>query len=92
MKRLMMCTALALLAGCGVAPMKCEPPQVVKVPVSVGCLGDEPEEPADQVGAGAYPGDALAAKAALIDAAAWRGYAAKLKASQAGCDKRPAGQ
>jgi hypothetical protein len=79
------------LTGCATTQPKCEPAKVVEKAVAVGCLGDTPDEPVDQVGAGAYPGDKAAAQAALIDAAAWKGYAVKLRASQAGCDKKQAG-
>jgi hypothetical protein len=79
------------LTGCATTQPKCEPAQVVEKAIAVGCLGDTPDEPVDQVGAGAYPGDKAAAQAALIDAAAWKGYAVKLQAAQAGCDKKPAG-
>jgi hypothetical protein len=46
-------------------------------------------QPVDQVGAGPYPGEKVAAQAALIDGAAWKSYAIKLLAAQAGCDKKP---
>jgi hypothetical protein len=82
-------TVFALaLAGCATTQPKCEPAQIVEKAVAIGCLGDTPDEPVDQVGAGEYPGDKAAAQAALIDAAAWKGYAVKLKAAQAGCDKK----
>lgn len=75
-----------LLAGCGGMP-RCEP-QVVKVPVPVGCLGDAPARPVNTFNVGAYPGEKAAAQAALVDAAAWEGYAIKLEVAQAGCDKK----
>ncbi len=89
MKMLMICAVLAL-GGCALAPTKCEPPQEVKVPVAVGCLGDAPARPVNSYGVGAYPGDGAAAKAAVVDAAAWEGYAVGLEAAQAGCDHKPA--
>ncbi|WP_305821408.1 hypothetical protein [Massilia brevitalea] len=39
-------------------------------------------------GAGAYPGDKAAAQAALIDGAAWEGYALQLEVIIAGCPRR----
>lgn len=89
MKRLMIWSVL-MLTGCGAAPLKCQPPQEVKVPVSVGCLGDAPVRPVSAYKVGEYPGGAPAAQAALLDAAAWEGYAVRLEAAQAGCDKKPA--
>jgi len=77
---------VALLAGCGAMP-RCEP-QVVKVPVSAGCLGAAPTRPVNTFNVGAYPGEKAAAQAALVDAAAWEGYAIGLETAQAGCDKR----
>lgn len=76
MRALMLCL---LLAGCAVEPQK------VPVPVSVGCVGPVPARPVNTFGAGAYPGDKAAAQAALIDAAAWEGYATKLEVVIAGC-------
>jgi hypothetical protein len=76
------------LTGCATMQPQCEPAQIVEKAVAIGCLGDTPDEPVDQVGVGDYPGDRAAAQAALIDAAAWKGYAVKLKAAQAGCDKK----
>lgn len=73
-----------LLTGC--ASMK---PEVVKVPVAVGCLGDKPARPTPTFGAGDYPGDAAAAKAALVDSAAWEGYAIGLEVAMSGCDPKP---
>lgn len=90
MNKLMVCAALALMAGCGAAPLKCEPTPVVEVPVAIGCLGDAPARPVKTYGAGNYPGDKAAAQSALIDAAAWEGYAVGLEAAQAGCDHKPA--
>lgn len=87
--KLLMIWALLVLTGCGAMP-KCEPPQEVKIPVPVGCLGDVPTRPVNSYGAGEYPGDAAAARAALVDAAAWEGYAVGLEAAQAGCDKKSA--
>ena len=71
-----------LLVGCAAKPEK------VPVPVAVGCVGDVPARPASSFGAGAYPGDKAAAQAALIDAAAWEGYATKLEVVITGCPKR----
>lgn len=80
---------LLALAGCGAMP-RCEP-QIVKVPVPVGCLGAAPTRPVNTFNVGAYPGEKAAAQAALVDAAAWEGYAIGLEVAQAGCDKKPAG-
>ena len=55
------------------------------VPVTVGCVGAVPARPVNTFGAGAYPGDKAAAQAALIDGAAWEGYALKLEVIIAGC-------
>ncbi|KQQ86895.1 hypothetical protein [Massilia sp. Leaf139] len=77
------CTlALLLLAGCATEPLR------VPVPVAVGCVGPLPARPANTFGAGVYPGDKAAAQAALIDAAAWEGYATKLEVELAGCPAR----
>jgi len=70
-----------LLAGCAVEPQK------ISVPVAVGCVGEVPVRPVNTFGAGAYPGDKAAAQAALIDGAAWEGYAVKLEVIIAGCPK-----
>jgi hypothetical protein len=77
---------VVLLAGCGGMP-RCAP-QVVKVPVPVGCLGTAPIRPVNTFNVGAYPGEKAAAQAALVDAAAWEGYAIGLEVAQAGCDKK----
>lgn len=74
-----------LLAGCATEPQK------VSVPVTVGCVGQVPARPVNTFGAGAYPGDKVAAQAALIDSAAWEGYATKLEVVIAGCPSRAAG-
>ena len=82
---LLRCTCIlvvALLSGCTAAPQK------VPVPVTVGCVGAVPARPANTFGAGAYPGDKAAAQAALIDSAAWEGYALKLEVIIAGCPRR----
>ncbi len=71
---------LSVLAGCATSPLP-----AVSVPVAVGCVGAMPERPVSTFGAGAYPGDKAAAQAALIDAAAWEGYAMKLEVELAGC-------
>ena len=76
MRALILCL---LLAGCGTEPQK------VPVPVTVGCVGKQPARPVKTFGAGAYPGDKAAAQAALIDGAAWEGYALKLEVIIAGC-------
>lgn len=55
------------------------------VPVAVGCVGAVPARPVNTFGVGAYPGDKAAAQAALIDGAAWEGYALKLEVAIAGC-------
>ena len=72
---------IALLAGCAT------PPAPVHVPVTVGCVGVVPARPVSTFGAGAYPGDKAAAQAALIDSAAWEGYALKLEVVIAGCPR-----
>jgi len=69
-----------LLAGCGTEPQK--------VPVTVGCVGKQPARPVKTFGTGVYPGDKAAAQAALIDGAAWEGYALKLEVVIAGCARR----
>jgi len=79
--------AVIALVGCGV--MQPPQPQLVNVPVSVGCLGDTPVRPVSTFNVGIYPGEKRAAQAALVDAAAWEGYAIKLEAAQAGCDRKP---
>lgn len=76
MRALILCL---LLAGCAAEPQK------VSIPVTVGCVGAVPARPVNTFGAGAYPGDKAAAQAALIDAAAWEGYATKLEVVIAGC-------
>lgn len=78
MKTLILCL---LLAGCATRL------PTVSVPVMVGCVGAVPARPLNTFGAGAYPGDKAAAKAALIDAAAWEGYATKLEVVIAGCPR-----
>lgn len=77
-----------VLAGCGTAVQRAT--QIVKVPVPIGCLGDAPARPVNTFNVGPYPGEKAAAQAALVDAAAWEGYAIGLEAAQAGCDKKPA--
>jgi hypothetical protein len=76
-----------LLTGCATAPK----PDTVEVPVAVPCVGIVPARPANTFGAGAYPGDKAAAQAALIDSAAWEGYALKLEVIIAGCPAKPQG-
>jgi hypothetical protein len=68
------------LAGCADRP-----PIQVKVPVTVPCLGNVPQRPAVTFGAGAYPGDKEAAKAALIDSLAFQEYSTRLEVAQAAC-------
>ena len=87
MIRLMIVALAAAMTGCGVIP-RCEP-QIVKVAVSVGCLGSTPARPVNTFNVGVYPGEKAAAQAALVDAAAWEGYAIALEVAQAGCDKKP---
>jgi hypothetical protein len=87
MSRLLLVVLAAGLAGCGALP-RCEP-QIVKIPVPVGCLGDVPARPVSIFNVGVYPGEKAAAQAALVDAAAWEGYAIALEVAQAGCDKKP---
>lgn len=70
-----------LLSGCAAEPQK------IPMPVAVGCVGAKPARPVNTFGAGAYPGDKAAAQAALIDGAAWEGYALKLEVIIAGCPK-----
>ncbi|MEW6023618.1 MAG: hypothetical protein AB1807_15930 [Pseudomonadota bacterium] len=76
MRALILCL---LLAGCAAEPQK------IPVPVAVGCVGEVPPRPVKTFGTGAYPGDKAAAQAALIDSAAWEGYALKLEVIIAGC-------
>jgi len=71
-----------LLAGCAAERQK------VPLPVAVGCVGKVPVRPVNTFGAGAYPGDKAAAQAALIDGAAWEGYALKLEVVIAGCPRK----
>lgn len=73
------------LAGCATTPE----PVIVKVPVSVGCLGVLPVRPVAQFGIGQYMGEKVAAQAALADAAAWELYSVRLEVAMAGCDKAP---
>ena len=87
MIRLMIVALAAAMSGCGVIP-RCES-QVVKVPVPVGCLGSTPARPVNTFNVGVYPGEKAAAQAALVDAAAWEGYAIALEVAQAGCYKKP---
>lgn len=88
MIRVVVVALVIALTGCGVMP-RCEPQPPVKVPVAVGCLGETPKRPANTFNVGAYPGEKAAAQAALVDAAAWEGYAIGLEVAQAGCDKKP---
>lgn len=83
MRALVLCLALV---GCATKP------QPVPVPVSVGCVGNLPSRPVNTFGAGAYPGDKAASQAALIDSAAWEGYATKLEVVIAGCPKVATGR
>jgi len=78
-KALILCL---LLAGCATEPQK------ILMPVAVGCVGAVPARPVATFGAGAYPGDKAAAQAALIDGAAWEGYALQLEVIIAGCPKK----
>lgn len=89
MKSICMLCAIAALAGCAGAPVKPEPAVVVNKAVAVGCLGAAPVMPMDAFSAGPWPGDKAAAQAALVDREAWKLYATRLLASQAGCDKKP---
>lgn len=83
--------SLALLTGCAGAPRLPDLPKEVKVQVAVGCLGEQPVMPVDTFSVGAWPGEKAAAQAALVDREAWKLYATKLLAAQAGCDRKPAG-
>jgi starvation-inducible outer membrane lipoprotein len=74
-----------LLTGCATAPK----PVTVEIPVTVPCVGELPARPVNTFGTGAYPGDKAAAQAALIDSAAWEGYATKLEVVIAGCPAKP---
>jgi hypothetical protein len=82
--------AALILVGCGSVP-KCEP-QIVKVSVVVGCLGEMPARPINTFNVGPYPGEKAAAQAVLVDAAAWEGYATGLEAAMAGCDRKPSSE
>jgi hypothetical protein len=86
MIRILVAALVGVLAGCGAMP-QCEP-QIVKIPVPVGCLGSVPVRPVNTFNVGVYPGEKAAAQAALVDAAAWEGYAIALEVAQAGCDKK----
>lgn len=79
MRALILCL---MLAGCASEPQK------IPMPVAVGCVGKEPARPVSTFGTGAYPGDKAAAQAALIDGAAWEGYALQLEVIIAGCPKK----
>lgn len=79
MRALILCL---LLGGCAAEQHK------ISVPVAVGCVGEVPARPVNTFGAGAYPGDKAAAQAALIDSAAWEGYALQLEIIIAGCPPR----
>ncbi len=79
MRALILCL---LLAGCAGEPQK------IPIPVTVGCVGAVPPRPVNTFGAGAYPGNKAAAQAALIDSAAWEGYALQLEVVIAGCPVR----
>ena len=79
MRALILCL---MLAGCASGPQK------IPMPVAVGCVGAVPARPVSTFGAGAYPGDKAAAQAALIDGAAWEGYALKLEVVIAGCPRK----
>ena len=86
MIRLLVVALAVALAGCGAMP-RCEP-QIVKIPVPVGCLGSTPARPVNTFNVGVYPGEKAAAQAALVDAAAWEGYAIALEVAQAGCGRK----
>jgi len=75
----------ALLAGCAHDQVK---PEIVYVPVAVGCLGKRPVRPVPKFGIGEYPGDKVAAQRALSDASEWEGYAVGLEATMAGCTEK----
>lgn len=79
MKLILIALAL-LLTGC--ASTK---PPTVSIPVAAGCVGELPARPVNAFGTGAYPGDKAAAQSALVDSAAWEGYATKLEVVIAGC-------
>lgn len=87
MKRALILLVMLALAGCATAPPP--KPQIVEIPVAVGCLGDKPARPQAAFGIGEYPGDKVAAQKALAEASAWEGYATKLEATMAGCDQKP---
>ena len=89
MARVMMLELVLLLTGCASAPPA---PQVVDVPVAVGCLGGVPVRPVSRYGVGDWPGDKAAAQAALADANAWEEYATGLEGAMAGCSRRPDGK
>lgn len=78
------------LAGCATAPAP-RAPETTKVAVSVSCLGDTGVRPLNTFNHGDYPGEAAAAKAALVDAAAWEGYAIGLEVAMSGCAKKTGG-
>ena len=86
MKRILSIIILTmLLAGCVHDPVK---PEIVYVPVAVGCLGKKPARPVPKFGIGEYPGDKVAAQRALSDASEWEGYAVGLEATMAGCTEK----
>lgn len=69
-----------LLAGCVAGQ-----PRVVEVPVTQGCLGQEPKAPDYKFGMGEYPGDGEAVKILALDLSAAKRYAAMLHVQMAGC-------
>lgn len=75
-----------VLTGCATPAPRA--PEVVKLPVVVGCLVDVPARPVSTFDQGAWPGGVAAAKAVLADAALWEAYALGLEVAQAGCEKK----
>lgn len=85
MKCLLLITILVLSGCCTVQPVP--EPQIVKVPVKVACIDDEPARPIYLTGTGEWPGDVEAARRIIIDLEAAQGYGTAWEAAAAGCVK-----
>lgn len=83
--------AVMLLAGCHATPDPAVPVRV-EVPVIVPCIPPEavPKAPDYLAGRGAYPGDAAAAGALVVDFERAKMYGAAWEAAAAGCIQTPA--
>lgn len=85
MTRMIAAGVLLALGGCAT---RSPAPQLVDVPVAVGCLGAVPVRPVSRYGVGEWPGDKAAAQLALTDVNAWEQYSIALEAAVAGCQPR----